>query len=296
MAEYKLVDAEQLDGAMLATAEAIREKSDSTELIEWNVETGYAAPIRAIKGGGDLNFEVIGGTVRPSSPSKNTIWVNTPNEITGWIFSSECPDEFVESANGAVWIALSDDGNVEFNAVADDGNLIHLKTSSVYQKTNGSWEGVVAEIYQNEVWNLWWNGVLYDAGNEYEAVTGGWVAENFATADVVGTLTKYESYMSVLNVTYANTGAVTSKAVNLKGYSTLNVSYKAASGSIDTVVRVSTNFPSGTTAASVDGTASTTLKTISLPLGDNGLDGSYEIGIRGKSTSVPLQIHKVWLT
>ena len=42
-------------------------------------------------GGSDLNFKVVGGTTKPSSPSANTIWVNTDTEITGWSLSSSDP-------------------------------------------------------------------------------------------------------------------------------------------------------------------------------------------------------------
>lgn len=39
-----------------------------------------------------LNFKVIGGTTRPTSPANNTIWVNTSTTITSWDFSSSQPE------------------------------------------------------------------------------------------------------------------------------------------------------------------------------------------------------------
>ena len=42
-------------------------------------------------GGAGLNFKVVGGTVAPANPKENTIWVNTPNRIAGWIFSNTDP-------------------------------------------------------------------------------------------------------------------------------------------------------------------------------------------------------------
>ena len=51
MPNYKMVDADALDGAMLATAEAIRTKGGTEELIAWNKSTGYKEAIEAIKGG-----------------------------------------------------------------------------------------------------------------------------------------------------------------------------------------------------------------------------------------------------
>lgn len=42
-------------------------------------------------GGAALNFRVVGGTVQPENPAKNTIWINTEAAITGWIFAAEDP-------------------------------------------------------------------------------------------------------------------------------------------------------------------------------------------------------------
>lgn len=42
-------------------------------------------------GGVSLNFKVVGGTTEPSSPKKNTIWIDTDQKITGWEFSATEP-------------------------------------------------------------------------------------------------------------------------------------------------------------------------------------------------------------
>ena len=49
-------------------------------------------------GGGfvGLNFEIVGGTTQPSNPKENTIWVNTDQEITNWLFDN-LPGTIVES-------------------------------------------------------------------------------------------------------------------------------------------------------------------------------------------------------
>ena len=48
MAFDKLVDSVKLDGAITATANAIREKAETTEKIAWNPDTGFADAISAI--------------------------------------------------------------------------------------------------------------------------------------------------------------------------------------------------------------------------------------------------------
>lgn len=45
-------------------------------------------------GGGsnaELNFKVVGGTVQPTNPKENTIWINTDEEITEWTLASKNP-------------------------------------------------------------------------------------------------------------------------------------------------------------------------------------------------------------
>ena len=37
----------------------------------------------------NLNFKVVGGTIKPTSPKENTIWVNTDTEISNWFFAAK---------------------------------------------------------------------------------------------------------------------------------------------------------------------------------------------------------------
>lgn len=73
MAYDKLIDSAKLDGAITATANAIREKTETTEKIAWNPETGFSDAIEAIEVGGsggsssvsekDVNFYDYDGTL-----------------------------------------------------------------------------------------------------------------------------------------------------------------------------------------------------------------------------------------
>ena len=53
-------------------------------------------------GGSELAFRVLSGTVLPSSPKENDIWVNTDAEIRGWQFGADDPNllDFTTWANG----------------------------------------------------------------------------------------------------------------------------------------------------------------------------------------------------
>lgn len=51
MAYDKVVDSARLDGALTATADAIRGKTGSADGIQWDADTGFAAAVDAITGG-----------------------------------------------------------------------------------------------------------------------------------------------------------------------------------------------------------------------------------------------------
>lgn len=52
-------------------------------------------PMHGFGGGGALlNFEVVGGTTEPTNHKGNTIWVDTDQKITNWIFSASDPNMF----------------------------------------------------------------------------------------------------------------------------------------------------------------------------------------------------------
>lgn len=62
MANYKVVDADQLDAAMSATADSIRAKSGGTDPVVWDLDNGFRASVDGIQtggagGSGVMNFE-----------------------------------------------------------------------------------------------------------------------------------------------------------------------------------------------------------------------------------------------
>ena len=126
-------------------------------------------------GSGGLNFKVIGGTSAPTSPKENMIWVNTDADITGYYFSATEPEAPIE---GMVWITTGATSSVEFNALKKNG--IQVYPISAMQYEGGAWVDKTAKSYQGGVW-VDWIRYLYNLGNEYTELTGGW------TDDVVGT-------------------------------------------------------------------------------------------------------------
>ena len=121
-------------------------------------------------GGAPLNFKVVGGTSAPASPKENTIWVNTSTAITSWAFSATEPESPTE---GMVWFVTGTNSPVEFNAIKKNG--LHVYPISAKQYLNSAWVDKEAKTCQNGVW-VGWITYLYDKGNQYTSLTGGWTS------------------------------------------------------------------------------------------------------------------------
>ena len=113
------------------------------------------------RGGGDnLNFDIVGGMIQPANPKENTIWVETEQEITGWTFCSDEPDEPV---NGVLYFLTSVQSDISFNAIKK--NALMVSPIMCFQYKDGVRVKRTALIYQNEDWVEWKysyvkNGVL----------------------------------------------------------------------------------------------------------------------------------------
>ena len=124
-------------------------------------------------GGAALNFRVVGGTTAPSNPAENCIWVDTDTPITSYVFSATEPSP---AEAGKVWITTGTYSPVAFNALKKNG--IQVYPISAKQYIGGAWVEKTARSYQGGDWIEWWNGELYDTGNEYGFITGGWEASD----------------------------------------------------------------------------------------------------------------------
>lgn len=269
----------------VGVADVIREKAKTSELLVW--PDGYKTAIRAAS---DLNFEVIGG-VQPSNPKENTIWIDTDQEIAGWMFSAEKPTTPYE---GMVWLEILHVGT-GFNAISE--NSIYLKLTATFQYISGAWENKPAKIYQNGEWITIWNRVLFDNGDQFYAITGGWEPKPLAYA--------WSSNASFSNPTIGTTlaGASPSNGSCVVGTrSKINFS-----GATLLSVEVVTNNPSGlgislnekdsgsvyTSGAYVAGTWVSNTGVIHLPVDE--VDGEYYV-IFSNNNDRKFAIKKVWIT
>jgi hypothetical protein len=86
-------------------------------------------------GGNPLNFKVVGGTVEPTNPKKNMIWVNTNTSIHRWDFSSSEPQLVSKSKNLLPKLKQSTDKDTSASGLAfafnSDGSITVNGTSAV---------------------------------------------------------------------------------------------------------------------------------------------------------------------
>lgn len=195
------------------------------------------------RGGEGLNFSVIGSTSQPSSPSENTIWINTSTAITKYVFSVSQPSS---PTAGMVWIKTAANSNNVFSAIkTDTGNALYVYPLYAKQYISSAWTQKTAKIYQNSAWSSWWNGELYDAiindvtENEMPTYTGSWTAtgikyKNYNPSSVYSvtpTLTRELAGLtaSIYGVDYTtdtsgSSGTLrTTNAIDLTNYSTITV-------------------------------------------------------------------------
>ena len=129
-----------------------------------------AVPMYGFGGGGGaaLNFKVVGNP-QPTSPSENTIWLNTDVPIASWYFQAEQPENMAE---GDVWFPVGTSSTVEFNALKKNG--IQVYPLSAKQMVSGALVDITAKSYQNGEWVEIPVDALYYEGDERKTLTGGW--------------------------------------------------------------------------------------------------------------------------
>lgn len=114
-------------------------------------------------GGVGLNFTVVGGTTQPTSPSENTIWVNTNVGITDYYFGVTAP---LTPAEGWIWFATGTRSPVAFNAIKKNGLWVY--PASCQQYISGSWVSKTAKTYKGGAWVDWICWLYKDGTKEVE--------------------------------------------------------------------------------------------------------------------------------
>lgn len=175
-------------------------------------------------GVGGSELVIVGGTTRPAKANHNTIWLNTPNEITSYVLSATEAETPVE---GMAWVSIGDSGSVKMVSPVG-GDWITVYPLSAMQYVGGAWVDVNAMSYQYGEWVEWFPaGALYWEGNERTSITGGWVAvakkyqssSNITTK--APTVTRYDDYIYATQTGSACGLFHIANAVDLTGYNKL---------------------------------------------------------------------------
>lgn len=242
-------------------------------------------------GGGKDRYrvKVFGGTSAPANPKESYIWIRTSvpvsgYEINGW--TSSLPSW--QMGNGFVYIygEPAYDENKVINLIEDKGNVLNFNFKMCMQQQGTNWYTMDAFVYRRGSWMQFassWNGELFDNGNQYTNVTGGWVGNGISSTTVGTNLS--------LIVANSSPYLTTQNAIDLSGYTKLHMIADGNAGQYS-YFGISSNVPSN---ARPNYIASATFSG-----GENVLDvsainsGHISIGATA-SWGVTINISKVWL-
>ena len=231
-------------------------------------------------GGASLNFKVVGNP-QPASPIDNTIWISTDKKISSYIFSASEPEN---PSEGMVWISTGTSSTVAFSATKK--NPVMIYPLSAKQCIDGALVDVPAKSYQGGAWRDWWNGELYDSGNEFESITGGWALSEVYSTSHGDTLTKNENNMVFSSEAHSGSnGFGFLRANNKQDLTNIKTLYLVAEASIAQYSRCAfcaSSVDSGSTAYN-NAAAKTALTTVPaetiISLDVSGLSGLYYVGV-----------------
>lgn len=178
-----------------------------------------------------LNFKVVGGTTEPASPKENTIWVNTDTPITDWYFSATQPENMEE---GDVWFPVGTSSPVAFDALKKQNIMVYPQLAQQY--VGGTLVNKVAKTYQGGEWvDLWDGTALFSNGNQWEAVTGGWVNApqiNASYANIIPIKVGDSIELDVNSTSgYRQCVAITKNKIDTTGYTAVEVNVSSFANS-----------------------------------------------------------------
>lgn len=244
-------------------------------------------------GGASLNFNVKSydseEVLLEAEAKENTIGIVTNTPITSWVFSAAEPAEPVE---GLVWISTGASSPVEFNALKKNG--IQVYPMSAKQYVSSAWVSKTAKSYQNGSWKDF-TAYLYNAGDEFTDITGGWVTESYGSTPsktIEGGVMQFVTYGGPWNYSILKT----QNPINLTSYKTLyfRIPYDLHCGGAEHKVGV---FESGRNLLVSTQITKDTAGTYSADI--SGVTGSFCVGAsimtRENSATDKMYIDLVWM-
>lgn len=221
-------------------------------------------------GGGGAGLNVVTGLTEPSSAKENTIWVKSNAAGKKYVFSETEPENPPE---GLIWFRVSSMGIITRTDVYADGTWA---AADAYMYLAGNWVQIAAA----------WNGELFDNGNQYEDVTGGWSVDNsYYGSGSIGTTIVGGSGG---NNDDQGSRIYTNKAVQSGTYKTFKFTVTEASGG--NTFYLKSDSISGTKVAYHTFNRTVGTFSIAIPSGLTSFYPYLQTGGKGKCT-----ITKVWM-
>lgn len=231
-------------------------------------------------GGASLNFKILDGITQPTNTRENTIWVNTAEGITGYSFSATEPEN---PAEGMLWIENGTTSTVAFNAIKKESIMVYPLSAKQY--VSGEWISLGAYIYQDGEWVQFsseWSGELFDNGDQFATVTGGWVHSG---GDAIGTTLNGSGG----GATTFGSNVYTANAIDVTNYNTLCINFNHINYRATIAVSTDTNFGSN-----VDYTRCESAGIHTMDI--SGVTGSVHVLIlAGTGAGSSFTADKVWL-
>ena len=216
-------------------------------------------------GGGGGGLRVAVGLTAPISPRENTVWVKSAQAGKQYVFAEAEPGN---PAEGLIWFRAT-----EYLGI--------IARTDVY--TGGAWVAADTYMYLGGKWvqiAFAWNGELFDNGNQYTPVTGGWVGNNQTE---IGT---------ALTLKVANSRPIvsTQKAIDLTGFTKLHCIADRAFGKfgVTGINDVAAGEPNWVASAGI-GTSDTVLDI-------SAIESGYIQCFAVASWGVTINVTKMWLT
>jgi hypothetical protein len=176
-----------------------------------------------------LNFQVktypSETELKADVPQMTTIGVLTTTTMNSWVIS---PNEPTSPEVGMVWIKIDESGDYGFNALNE--NEIYLVPVGAKQYESGAWADKPSYCYIDDEWKLGdvvVDELLYDVGNQYTEVTGGWGSLGWASGYAQYSVSA--PYINASGITLKGAGsskltvAGTAKKIDLSKVKTLYV-------------------------------------------------------------------------
>lgn len=220
--------------------------------------------------------------------------VNVVIEVTGnQTISNAVFNPRITSLNGLVWITTDVSSLVAFNATKKNTIMVYPLFAKQY--VNGAWVDKTAKSYQGGAWVEWWNGQLYDAGNEYEQFTGGitsWSA--VSSVSTKGNITKNSTNIVLSAPSGCSIAAGPSNKINLTKFSKFCINVTSACSDTRASIRIFSDKSAGSYGASLDISAN---KTGKFELDISNVNGEFYPAamVYSQSGTMTIGFDKLWL-